>query len=414
MANTYVDYTGDGNQTSFAYTFAVLSGRQQDHIIVGVDDSTTTGGKFEVVDPADYTIDASAGTITFDTAPESGARIRIRRDSDASTLLVDFKNGTVLPERDLDLAYVHNLYLNEEIEEGSGRQVLTKNDDGNYDGDSVKLVNLADPENAQDAVTKGYADTRFVNVTGDTMSGALTLPNADPTNDDHAARKKYVDDEVADEATARVAGDALQVSKTGDTMTGALTLPSSDPTNDDHATRKGYVDSQIEAAVLTGTPGGQIDTANIADGAVTAVKIADDDPVFNVQSDGKVGIGTTSPDSQLHIEGDGTETTSLTLKSGDTAQTTSISFVAVSERARITSGYGSGGGGYIQINTDTTQGNDIERMTIGNDGSVFIGELTGFPPVEPPTQSTGGILYVSNGALLYKGSNGTVTTLANS
>ena len=104
MANTYVDYTGDGNQTSFAYTFATLSGQQENHIIVGVDDSTTTGGKFEVVDPADYTIDTSAATITFDTAPESGARIRIRRDSDASTLLVDFKNGTVLPERDLDLA----------------------------------------------------------------------------------------------------------------------------------------------------------------------------------------------------------------------------------------------------------------------------------------------------------------------
>jgi len=267
MANTYVDYTGDGNTTSFAYTFAVLAGQQENHIIVGVDDSTTTGGKFEVVDPADYTIDASAGTITFDTAPESGARIRIRRDSDASTLLVDFKNGTVLPERDLDLAYLHNLFLNEEAEEGSGKNSLVKDANGNYDGDSVKLVNLADPENAQDAVTKGYADGRYVDEAGDTMTGNLVMGGTNPTDrnitgvnsvqglvaptsDDHAANKKYVDDEVADEAAARVANDALQVTKAGDSMSGNLTMTSpakviqnQAPTSGDDLTNKTYVDN---------------------------------------------------------------------------------------------------------------------------------------------------------------------------
>jgi hypothetical protein len=258
MANTYVDYTGDGNETSFAYTFAVLSGRQQDHIIVGVDDSTTTGGKFEVVDPADYTIDASAGTITFDTAPESGARIRIRRDSDASTLLVDFKNGTVLPERDLDLAYLHNLFLNEEIEEGSGKNTLVKNEDGNYDADGVRLVNLADPEDPQDAVTKGYADNRYVDVAGDTMTGSLAMSDnnitgvnsvqglAAPTSDNHAANKKYVDDQ-----------DALQVTKSGDSMSGNLAMGGNDitgvnsvqgltaPVGGDHAANKTYVDDEV-------------------------------------------------------------------------------------------------------------------------------------------------------------------------
>ena len=339
MANTYVDYTGDGNQTSFAYTFAVLSGRQQDHIIVGVDDSTTTGGKFEVVDSADYTIDTSAGTITFDTAPELNARIRIRRDSDASTLLVDFKNGTVLPERDLDLAYLHNLFLNEEIEEGSGKKTLVKDANGNYDGDSVKLVNLADPENAQDAVTKGYADGRYVDEAGDTMTGNLDMgsnevtSSAVPSGNNSLTNKSYVDGEVATEAAARITGDSEQVtrtgdsmsgdltmtspakvvqaaapttandltnktyvdgvvateasnrasgdqtltnskvSKSGDTMTGALTLPASNPSDNNHATRKAYVDAQIAAAISTGTPGGQIDTVNIADDAVTAAKL---------------------------------------------------------------------------------------------------------------------------------------------
>jgi hypothetical protein len=339
MANTYVDYTGDGNTTSFAYTFATLSGQQENHIIVGVDDSTTTGGKFEVVDSADYTIDTSAGTITFDTAPELNARIRIRRDSDASTLLVDFKNGTVLPERDLDLAYLHNLFLNEEIEEGSGKKTLVKDANGNYDGDSVKLVNLADPENAQDAVTKGYADGRYVDEAGDTMTGNLDMGSNEvtsssaPSSNNSLTNKSYVDGEVATEAAARITGDSEQVtrtgdsmsgdltmtspakvvqaaapttandltnkdyvdgvvaaeagnrasgdqtltnskvSKSGDTMTGALTLPGADPSSDNHATRKRYVDQQIAVAVSSGTPGGPIDTANIADDAVTAAKL---------------------------------------------------------------------------------------------------------------------------------------------
>ena len=339
MANTYVDYTGDGNTTSFAYTFATLSGQQENHIIVGVDDSTTTGGKFEVVDSADYTIDTSAGTITFDTAPELNARIRIRRDSDASTLLVDFKNGTVLPERDLDLAYLHNLFLNEEIEEGSGKKTLVKDANGNYDGDSVKLVNLADPENAQDAVTKGYADGRYVDEAGDTMTGNLDMGSNEvtsssaPSSNNSLTNKSYVDGEVATEAAARITGDSQQVtkagdsmsgdltmtspakvvqatapttandltnktyvdgvvaaeasnrasgdqtltnskvSKSGDTMTGALTLPGADPSSDNHATRKRYVDQQIAVAVSSGTPGGPIDTANIADDAVTAAKL---------------------------------------------------------------------------------------------------------------------------------------------
>jgi hypothetical protein len=59
-------------------------------------------------------------------------------------------------------------------------------------------------------------------------------------------------------------------------MTGALTLPGADPSSDNHATRKRYVDQQIAVAVSSGTPGGPIDTANISDGAITTDKIADD------------------------------------------------------------------------------------------------------------------------------------------
>ncbi len=69
--------------------------------------------------------------------------------------------------------------------------------------------------------------------TGGTMTGAITLSGL-PTQDGHAANKKYVDD-----------GLATKLSLSGGTMTGLLTL-SDTPTNNAHAANKLYVDSTVQ------------------------------------------------------------------------------------------------------------------------------------------------------------------------
>jgi len=251
MANTYEDYTVGASQTDFAFSFPYLD---DTHVVVQLDDSTvdSPGGKFYTVSTGDYSIITSpSALIRFTTAPETGARIRIKRDSNSADALVDFENGSVLTEVELDRAYLHNLYLSEEIEEGSGKNTMTKDPvDGNYDADLAKIVDLADPTAAQDAATKNYVDTEIAT--------------------ERTARVADVDAEE----TARIAGDALKVAKAGDTMTGALTLPASDPTNGNHATNKTYVDAQIATSLATGIAGGPIDTVNIADDAITADKLA--------------------------------------------------------------------------------------------------------------------------------------------
>jgi hypothetical protein len=332
MANTFVDYTGaDGTGTDnkdFAFSFPYLD---DSHIVVQVDQASVPGGAFVTKTlTTDYTIVTSPSKlIRFVSAPASADRIRIKRDSASNTALVDFENGSVLTEVELDRAYLHNLYLNEEIEEGSGKNVMTKNSAGNFEADLAKIVDLADPTLAQDAATKNYVDTRglqdfdganttsdvnlnnnkLTNVTdpgsnqdaatknyvdtqdalqvtkaGDSMSGDLAMGGNDitgvnsvrdliaPAAGSHATNKTYVD-----------AGDADQVNKTGDSMTGPLAMGDNKitglatPTATADATNKSYVDAEIATTLATGVAGGPIGTANIADGAVTADKLADTD-----------------------------------------------------------------------------------------------------------------------------------------
>ena len=227
MANTYVDYvgsdgTGSGNK-EFAFTFPYI---KTSHVVVEINQGPA-GGTNKWERTSDFTVETSPTTrVVLNSTPNSLWKIRVLRDSEANEGLVDFANGSVLTETELDNAYQHNRYLAEEAEEGKTGGGLTKGEtSGQFDADALRIENLANPDSDDDAVNKGYADGRYVDVAGDTM-------------------------------------------------TGLLTLPSTNPSDANHATRKGYVDAQIATTLATGVAGGPIGTANIEDDAVTADKLA--------------------------------------------------------------------------------------------------------------------------------------------
>jgi hypothetical protein len=153
MPTTYQEYTGDGATTDFAFSFPYLSDNDGTALIdVTLDEVLTTA----------YTIVSTPSTlIRFTSAPASNVAIRIARNSSTVDPLVDFANGSVLTETELDRAYLHNYYLSQEAAEGTGGELLSKKGGTHYDADGLKIINAADPDTGQDVATRHFVEALF-------------------------------------------------------------------------------------------------------------------------------------------------------------------------------------------------------------------------------------------------------------
>lgn len=111
----------------------------------------------------------------------------------------------------------NNVQLN--IWDGSSWQLVGA---GNADLDlnnTYRVINMLDPVNPQDAATKNYVDSNFVDITGDTMTGPLNMSNQRITSVGSAV--------AGTDALNRDTADARYVNITGDRMTGTLEVGSS-------------------------------------------------------------------------------------------------------------------------------------------------------------------------------------------
>jgi len=157
MANTYVDYTAVAAQTDYNFSFEYL---RDEHVKVKVDGNDVT----------DFTIVTSPTPtkIRFNAAPSAGSSIKIYRDSRGDfSPLVDFVDGSILTENELDEGYKHNLFLSQEASEGTGGEQLTKKGLEHYDAEGNKIINLFAPSDDTDAANKAYVD--------DTIDTAIAL-----------------------------------------------------------------------------------------------------------------------------------------------------------------------------------------------------------------------------------------------
>jgi hypothetical protein len=146
VAYSYVRYAGNGSTVNYTFSFPSIS---QDHIKVRVAGTLVTTWSF-----------LNASTIQFISAPASGAVIEIRRETPKDSAIVNFTDGSVLLERDLDLLATFDLYLAQETKDGLDGSI-TLNSLGVFDAQSKRITAVADPVNAQDAVTKNWIETTY-------------------------------------------------------------------------------------------------------------------------------------------------------------------------------------------------------------------------------------------------------------
>ena len=192
-----VSYTGNNSTVDYSIPFSYIV---SSHIYAWLDNSATTA--FSV----------SGSTLTFDTAPGTGVAILIKRVTPTDARLVDFTDGSVLTESDLDQSADQNFYIAQESSD-EAQLHLSLDNSNKYDAESKQIINVADPSANQHAVTKYYLENTWLSTSDKAnittlagISGLATL--AGITSDVTAVAADATDIGV-------VAGKATEIGRLG-------------------------------------------------------------------------------------------------------------------------------------------------------------------------------------------------------
>jgi hypothetical protein len=139
---TSITYIADGSQTNFSVPFDYL---RPSFVHVAVDDAEVSEG---------FTI--SNRMVMFDSAPAKDSIVHIYR-STPTTRLVSWADASILKAKDMTVSEVQQLHILEEASDWSKtNSIVLDEESGAWQGRKCRVSNIADPKDAQDAVTKKY------------------------------------------------------------------------------------------------------------------------------------------------------------------------------------------------------------------------------------------------------------------
>ena len=157
MAVTQVNYTGNGSTTNYSFTFPYLDKTDVKVRIDGTIQNTT-----------EYSF-ANATTIAMDSAPASGAKVVILRDTNVDSKKGTFYAGSAIKAEDLNDNYDQVLYTVQEIDNNA----MTTDGTTPMTGDLVLGEDLS-------IIFEGATDNAYettLSVADPTADRTITLPN---------------------------------------------------------------------------------------------------------------------------------------------------------------------------------------------------------------------------------------------
>ena len=240
-AASFTNHTGNASAGPFSISFSYLDEDEVDVTVDGVLKTKTTHYTFP-----------SATTISFTSGnhPANGVAIKFQRNTDISALKVDFEDGSVLTETDLDNNSNQILYgLQEHLD-------TTLNDLVYRDGSKTITGNLV-----FEGATDNAHETTLA-ITDPTSDKTITLPDTTgtvvTTGDTGTVTSTMLADGTI--ATADLADNSVTMAKLN-----SGTLPSDIVVNENNLSANSVGSSELADDA--------VDTAAIADNAVTMAKL---------------------------------------------------------------------------------------------------------------------------------------------
>lgn len=169
MANSFVRFTGDGSTTTYSLGFAY---RDQADITVTLNGTPTTA----------FTYNAAGTQIIFNTAPANSTAIQITRATSQTQKLVDYAEGSVLTEGDLDTDSQQAFFMSQESIDKANDVIGVDASNFQWTAGNLRLTNVADPVNAQDVATKNYLETVWLSASDKTNLTTVAGINSEITN----------------------------------------------------------------------------------------------------------------------------------------------------------------------------------------------------------------------------------------
>ena len=289
--NTFTNHTGNGTEVNFSISFSYILTSDIDVTVAGVLKTLGTH----------YTISGSTVTFTSGNVPANGAAIKFQRDTSISTKAVDFQDGSVLTEQDLDNNTNQVLFAQQEIidklggiEEGATgdqtaaeiRAAVEAASDSNVftDADHSKLNAIEASATADQTaaeirtLVESASDS---NVFTDADHTKLNGIEANATADQTAAEIRTLVESASDSNVFTDADhtklNGMEAGATADqTITEIKNLIAGSPLDASHLAANSVTTSEIADAELTTLAGMQSGTASkLADSTALTSDIAD-------------------------------------------------------------------------------------------------------------------------------------------